>query len=176
MQPCKEKRTQSPTQLALNYSVDRTRPTGRSLKRWFQYVNDYLREWGMICNVWTPRSCTMTELPSGTRVAELLADKLQLSWCLVRKWKDSPGKAYGWGSYPMGLRLIPQPLYPWHWSKYQQGTCIPLALIRIPAGHLLTPDTNQNTIESERGILRLHASREGNLLRFSVYDRSHGDG
>ena len=35
-----------PTQLALTYKVDGTRPTGRPRKRWHQYVDDYLKERG----------------------------------------------------------------------------------------------------------------------------------
>jgi len=35
--------------------------------------------------------------------------------------------------------------YPWHWSGYLQGTCIPLTLLRIPAVNLHTPDTARDT-------------------------------
>jgi len=35
--------------------------------------------------------------------------------------------------------------YAWHGSGYLQGTCIPLARIRVPAGYLHTPGTDQGT-------------------------------
>jgi exonuclease III len=42
----KRRESSHPTQLALNYTVSGTRPTGRPRKRWFQYVDDYLKERG----------------------------------------------------------------------------------------------------------------------------------
>jgi len=40
---------------------------------------------------------------------------------------------------------MPISAYPWHRSGYLQGTCTPLTLLRIPAGHLHTPDTALDT-------------------------------
>ena len=42
----KRRNSDHPTQLALNFSIEGTRPTGRPRKRWFQYINDYLQERG----------------------------------------------------------------------------------------------------------------------------------
>ena len=37
------------------------------------------------------------------------------------------------------------PAHPWLYSEYLQGICIPLTLVRIPAGCLHTPDCTRNT-------------------------------
>ena len=42
----KRRESLHPTQLALIYNVEGTRPTGRPRKRWLQYINDYLQERG----------------------------------------------------------------------------------------------------------------------------------
>jgi len=39
----------------------------------------------------------------------------------------------------------PISVYPCHWSGCLQATCIPLSLVRIPAGYLHTPITGQDT-------------------------------
>ena len=64
-----------------------------------------------------------------------------------------------WSGYLQGTCRVP--VYPWNWSGYLQGTCIPLKLIRVPAGYLYTPETDQGTCrnlytsETDQGVRRV---------------------